>query len=109
MNSRAFLSVLAVQEVRFFFTKPEKVQLFLTVSSHKKLCRIQPAEFMITERIYSFEKSDLSFLILNFLKADFTVFTQLKKTLIFSLLCMATVPNQIIYVETSVYILLSYV
>ena len=43
--SRAFKTVLAVQEVRFFFFR------FLIVS-YKKLYGKQPVEFLITEDIY---------------------------------------------------------
>ena len=67
-NSRAFRTVLAAQEVKSVFAKPQNIQLFSTISSHKKLYKIQPAAFLITEHIF-FEKSDPSFLISSFLKA----------------------------------------
>ena len=52
INSRAFRTVLAAQEVKFVFTKPQNIQLFSTISSHKKLYKIQPAAFLITEYFF---------------------------------------------------------
>ena len=50
-NTRGFQTVLLVHEVRFLFRKP--LSTFLsTISSLKKLYRIQPAEFFITELIF---------------------------------------------------------
>ena len=54
MNGRACQTVLAVQEVRLFFTKPQNIQLCSTISSHidKKLYRTQAVEFLKTEHIF---------------------------------------------------------
>ena len=49
-ESKAFQTALAEQEV--FFTKRQNIQLFSTISSHKKLDRIQPVEVLITEHIF---------------------------------------------------------
>ena len=57
-NNRAFQTGLAVQEARFFFTKTQNIQLFLT---HKKLYRKQPVEFLEYNRAYYFGKIDQSF------------------------------------------------
>ena len=35
-----------------FFTIPQNIQLFSTISSHKELYKIQPVEFLITEHIF---------------------------------------------------------
>ena len=59
-----------MQEVRLSFTRPQSIQSFSTISSHKKLYRIQTIELLITEHIF-FQKSDLSFLISSFLKAGY--------------------------------------
>ena len=52
-NSRAFQTVLAVQEVRLLFAKSRNIYLLLysTISSRKKLYGIQVVEFLITEHI----------------------------------------------------------
>ena len=67
-NIRASQTSLAVQEVNFFFTKTQNIQLFAT---HKKLHTKQPVELFIT--VHCCEKSDLNFLISSFLRRDFTV------------------------------------
>ena len=67
-TSRVSETVLAVQEVRFSFTKAYNIDSFLIISSYEKLYRKQPVAFLITENIL-FEKSDPSFLKWSFLKA----------------------------------------
>ena len=47
-NIRAFQTGLAMQEVKFFFTKIHNIQLFAT---HKKPYRKQLVEFLLTEHI----------------------------------------------------------
>ena len=51
-NSRDLKTNLAVQEVRLSSTNPQSLQLFSTLSSHKKHYRIQALEFLITEHIF---------------------------------------------------------
>ena len=60
IGNRAVQTILAVQEVRFFFFR------FLIISC-KKFYRKKPVEFLIT--VYFFEKSDLSSLKSSLLKA----------------------------------------
>ena len=64
-NGGAFQTGLAVEDVNFFSTKVNNIQLFAT---HKKLYRKQPVEFLITEHIVLKKKTDLSFLISSFCK-----------------------------------------